>query len=202
MEILKENEARKRRTKKELSEIIWNAFERLVIKEGFNGVTLIKLAREANVEPPVIYNRFEDEDDLFEQYVKQNDFWLNNTANINPELSPKENIVKIFTDLIDNLYDNEIMQRILLWELNDTNKITRQMAMRREFENSFLINYYNNGLKDSNLNINMVFSIILSSIYYLILHRKISTFSTINFNREESKEELKKTMCELINNMF
>ena len=43
MEIQKEKTIKKRRTKKELEEIIWKTFERLVIKEGFNNVTLIKL---------------------------------------------------------------------------------------------------------------------------------------------------------------
>ena len=197
-----EQKSRKRRTKKELEEIIWTAFERLVIRGGFNSITLVKLAHEAGVEPPVIYKRFENVDDLFEQYARKKDFWLNNAVNINPELSPKENVVKLFTDLIDDLYENEIMQRILLWELNDTSKITREMAMRREFENSFLIDYYNNGLKNNNLNVNVGISIILSGIYYLILHKKISTFSSINFNKEESKEELKKTVRDMINMFY
>ena len=31
---------------------------------------LVRLAQEAGVEPPVIYNRFEDMDELLEKYVK------------------------------------------------------------------------------------------------------------------------------------
>ena len=202
MEILSEKEKRKRRTKKELEEIIWNAFERLVIKDGFNRITLIKLAREAGVEPPVIYNRFENEDILFEQYARRNDFWLNKAVNIDPKLSPKENTIKVFVDLIDHLYDNEIMQRILLWGLNDTHKITRQIAMQRDFENIVLIDYFNDGLKKNGLNVNIFNAMILSGIYYLILQRKISTFCTVNFNRAESKEELKKMVREMVNRLF
>ena len=202
MKLQKENTTKKRRTKKELEEIIWNAFERLVIREGFNGITLIKLAREAGVEPPVIYNRFENEDDLFEQFFRKKDFWLNNAVNISPDLSPKENLTIIFTNLVDSLYDNEMMQRVLLWMLNDTHKTTRQLAMQREFENSFLIDYYNNAFKNCGVNTNVVVAVLLGGTYYLIMHKKISPVSTVNFNSENGKEELKKTMRDMINTIF
>jgi len=193
---------RKRRTKKELEEIIWAAFERLVIKGGFNSITLVKLANEAGVEPPVIYKRFENMDDLFEQYTKRKDFWLDKSASIDPGVSPKENQIKLLTDLIDNLYDNEIMQRLLLWGLNDTNKITRHIAMNREFENSFMIEYFNKAFKNSGLNINIANSILIAGIYYLILQRKVATFSSVDYNKEETKEQMKQTVRDMINKLF
>ena len=202
METQKEKTVKKRRTKKELEEIIWTTFERLVIKEGFNNVTLIKLAREAGVEPPIIYKRFENEEDLFEQYFRKKDFWLNNTVTINRDLSPKENLANILTGLVDNLYDNEITQRVLLWMLNDTHKTTRQLAMRREFENGFLINYYNDAFKNCGVNTNVAVAVLLGGIYYIVLHKKISLVSTVNFNNDNGKEELKKTVYDMINKLF
>jgi len=198
-----ENEIiRKRRTKEELNGIIWSAFERIVIRSGFNSVTLMNLAQEAGVEPQVIYNRFEDLEDLFNQYIISKDLWLNNSIQIDPALSLKENCVKVYLEIIDGLYANEMMQRILLWELNDTQKITRRIAASREFENSFLLAYLNRGAKNFNINLNMVNAMIISGIYYLILHRKISTFSTIDFNLEDSKQQLKETVKNMVNTLF
>ena len=201
----KENGKRKivkRRKKKELEDIIWAAFERLVISEGFNGITLVKLAREAGVEPPVIYKRYTDLNDLFEQYAWKHDFWLNNSISIHPELTPKENMIKMLTDLIDNLYDNEIMQRILVWELNDTHKITRRMVMNREFENGFIIEYFNKAFKNSGLNVNIINSIFITGIYYLIIHKKISTFSSVDYNKEETKEQMKQTVRDMVERLY
>lgn len=192
----------KRRTKKELNEMIWTALERMIIKSGFNSITLVDLAREAGVEPPVIYNRFADLDDLFNQYAVSKDFWLNNSIQLAKDLNFKENCTKVYYELIDNLFDNEIMQRILLWELNDTHKITRRMAMSREFENSFLLTYLNTGVKKSKLNLNFVNAIIISGIYYLILHKNISTFSAIDFKLEDSKEQLKETVRIMVDRLF
>jgi AcrR family transcriptional regulator len=191
-----------RRTKRELTGIIWDAFERMVIKSGFNSVTLIDLAREAGVEPAVIYNRFEDTEDLFSQYIIQKDLWLNSSIQINPELSLKENGINLYCSLIDSLYENEIMQRILLWELNDTHAITRRIAQNREFENSFILAYLNKESNKIHKNLNVLNAMIISSIYYLILHKKISTFCTIDFNTQEGKEQLKETVKALINKMF
>jgi hypothetical protein len=197
-----EVEKRSRRSKSELNETIWNSFEKMVVEHGFNGITIIGLAKEAGVEPPVLYNRFKNLDDLFEQYARRNDFWLNNEMQIDPELSIKENGEKIYLKLIEDLYENEIMQRILLWELNDTNKVTRRIAISREFENNITLAYMNSKLKNAGVNLNILNSMIISGIYFLTLHKKISTFSSINFNLEETKEQLKETVKYMINKLF
>jgi AcrR family transcriptional regulator len=193
---------RKRRKKKELEEIIWAAFERLVIADGFNGVTLVKLAREAKVEPPVIYKRFKNTDDLFEQYAGRYDFWLNESALISSGLSPAENFSKVLVDLIENLYSNEIMQRVLLWVLNDTSKASRRVAMNKEFENRSLMEYLSNGTKNSGLHANIINAIMLAGIYYLILHKKIAPVNTVDFDKEESKEQMKQAIREMINKIY
>ena len=193
---------RNRRTKKELEHLIWDAFERLAIKDGFYSITLVKLAREADVEPPVIYKRFKDAEDLFEQYVQRNDFWLNRTIAIDPNLSPKECVVKVLTGLIDHMYDNEIMQRILLTVLNNTNETSRQIAANRERSNKHLIEYLHNGLKDYGVSADVIVAIMLGGIYYLVLHRKVGTVNMVDFNKEENKELMKKAIREMTNKIF
>ncbi len=192
----------KRRTKKELNKIIWEALERIIIKSGFNSVTLVDLAREAGVEPPVIYSRFEDVNDLFNQYAFSKDLWLISDMRIDPAMNMKENTIRLYCALIDNLYADEIMQRILLWELNDTHRITRRIAMNREFENSYLLAYFNQGTKKYGISLNMINAMIISSIYYLILHKNVSTFCTVDFKLEEGKELLKKTIAVIVNQLF
>ena len=195
-------EKKARRKKKELDEAIWNALEKHIIENGFNDVTLIKLAQEAGVELPVIYNRFKNKDELIEQYVNRYDCWLNDLIQIEIGNTAKENFKKVLVDLINGLYDNEVMQRVLIWEINDTHKITRQIAVQRDFENIFLVDYLKDGLKKSGLNVNVVNALMIAGAYYLILHRKTAPFCSVNFNREEGKEELKKTVCEMMDKIF
>jgi AcrR family transcriptional regulator len=196
-------EKKQRRKKKEIDKAIWTAFEKIVIERGFNAVTIAELAKKSGIEYVLLYNRFKNTDDLFKEYsAANNDFWLNNSIRIDPELSFKENSINVYLKLIDNLYENEIMQRILLWELNDTHKTTRHIAISREVENSFILTYFDREVKNTGLNLNILNSMIISGIYFLILHKKISTFSFVNFNFEEAKEQLKETVKYVINKLF
>ena len=193
-----ETEKKQRRKKKELDEAIWTALEKLIIERGFNEITLAGLAQEAGVEPPVIYNRFEGIDELLEKYVRRYDYWLNDIISLEKELTPKENFKKLLVDLINELYANEIMQRILVWEMNDTHRITRRMALTREVDSSDLLQYFNSGLET----FDPINALMISGIYYLILHRKISTFSNINFNTPQGKEIMSETVGRIIDKLY
>ncbi|MDR1729264.1 MAG: TetR/AcrR family transcriptional regulator [Prevotellaceae bacterium] len=189
---------KQRRKKKELDEIIWNALENLIIRNGFNEVTFTKLAQEAKVEPPIIYNRFENVDELFEKYIRKYDYWLSDIFKLDKGNTAKENCKKLFVDLINELYDNEIMQRILLWELNDTHRITRRIAQTKEIDCSDLTQYFSKELE----NFEGVSSLVISGIYYLILHRKVSTFSNINYHSSQGKKILIKTVESIVDKIF
>ncbi len=195
-----ENEAkkRKRRTKKELEDALWNTLEKQIIEKGFDNITITGLAKEAGFEPLVIYNRFKNVDELFERYIRKYDYWLNGFVNLKKENNARENFKKLLVDLINELYDNEIMQRLLLWGLNDTKKVTRQMSLNREINSSALIQYFCNELE----NFDGVGSLMISGIYYLILHRKVSTFSTIDYNTPQGRERMIETVESILNKLF
>ncbi len=187
-----------RRGKKELDETLWSALERLIIEQGFNNITFYQLAQEANVNPPVIYNRFEDVEELLERYVRKCDYWLNDIFKVNKELTCRENLKELLENLVNELYDNDIMQRIMLWELNDTHRITRLMSQSREVENSELIQYFSNKLE----NFEGISSLLISGIYFLILHRKVSTFSNVNYNTLQGKKIMIDTVKDMVDKLY
>ena len=199
-----QKEKRHRRTKAELDAIIWSTLEKQVIERGFNNVTLVGLAREAGVEPPVIYQRFEDLNDLLEECAKKYDYWLNGILKLNPDHTAKENLKKLFIDLIYDLYDNEMMQRILLWGLNDTHPITRTIAAERD-ENSKYLNQYFAPRIDSGAHsggFTGITSLMISGIYYLILQRRVAPFCFIDYNTPQGKQIMIETITNMIDKLF
>jgi AcrR family transcriptional regulator len=200
---------KQRRKKKELDEIIWNSFEKLVIERGFNAITIACLAKEAKVELPVLYKRFEDMDGILKQYVRKYiygvdysdvtnyDFWLTKPR-IDQAITPKENLKKVLTELIEELYDNPIMQRVLVWEINETHRETRRMSFSREVDSYSLLQHIGAKLD----NIYGVGSLMVAGIYYLILHRKISSFCTINYNTPQGKRILIETVESMIDKIY
>jgi len=189
---------RHRRTKEELDEIIWNALKKQVVERGFNNITLVGLAKEAGVEPPVIYKRFEDLDELLEKYARKYDFWLNDILKFKKEYTANENIKKLLTDLINELYDNDVMQRLLLWGLNDTHRITRRLAMSREMDSADLITYFNSQFP----HFEGIGAIMITGIYYLILQRRIATFCYIDYNTPQGKQNLIDSIGMMVDKLF
>jgi AcrR family transcriptional regulator len=190
---------KKRRTNKEIDNLLSHTVTKLIIKKGFNNLTLTGIAKEAKINPWVIYNRYDNLDDLLDKYIRKYDYWINDLIVISLEKTPKENFKCIVTNFITELYNNEVMQKILLWELNDTHsKITRRIADNRETDSDNLLKYFNNIFDNKDINFNMFLSLMIASIYYLVLHKKISTFNTIDFTKKQSKDDLIKTIEKII----
>ena len=202
MEIVEKKTRKRRRTKIEIENEIWSALERLIIKKGFHNLTIVELAQEAKVEPIVLYNRFYNLEDVIEKYVRRYDYWLKDAIKIDPKVEPKSQLKKIITDLIKELYKNEIMQKILLWELDNSSEVNRQMAEVREIQSKPLYNYFNERLEAVGVGLEPVTSVLIAGVYYLVLHRKISTFGFINFDSKQGKQVLLDTAEEIIEHSF
>ena len=194
---------RERRTKAVIEEVLWKAVENQIIKKGINNLTIIGIAQEAKIEPPVIYNRFKNLNDILEKYIRKYDYWLNDIIKIVDKKSdPKDCLKKIFTKLIEELYKNEVMQKILLWELSDTNPIANRSSTNRELYSGTLFRYFNETLEKADIEPEPFFAIIIGGIYYSILHRKVSTFCKIDFNTDNGKEILIDTIDKIIETSF
>ena len=202
METIEKKPRRRRRTKVEVERDIWAALERLIVKKGFHNLTIVELSQEAQVEPMVLYNRFDNLDDIIEKYLRRYDYWLKDGSKINPKSTPKNNLKEILTGLIGELYKNDIMQQILLWELTNVSEATRQMAEMRELQYKPLYNYLNEQLQGTKADAKIVIAVLIAGVYYLVLHRKVSTFGLVDFNTKQGKQTLIDTIEELIGYLF
>ncbi len=199
-----EKQKRTRRTKRTIEEELFRVVEQLVVQKGFNGVTFSEIAREAKVERRVLYNRFSGLSDLLDKYVQRYDCWLSKSVTFNPNESAVNNIKNLFSDLVNRLYKNQAMQKILIWELNDTSKTTRRLAQKREIDATELLKHFNESTKDFRNGelINEFLSLFTAGIYYLILHRKVSTFGFTDFDTEEGKDILINVIFRIIDCVY
>ncbi|MDR2964140.1 MAG: TetR/AcrR family transcriptional regulator [Bacteroidales bacterium] len=202
METIEKKPRRRRRTKIEIETDIWAALKRLIIKKNFQNITLVELAKEAQVEPAVLYNRFKNLEEILEIYVRRYDYWLKDAIKIDPKEEPKRLLQKIVANLINELYQNKVMQQVLLWEIGNHSETTRQIAKMREIQAEPMHNYFNAQFDSENNKFGAILSIIIGGVYYLILHRKVSTFGLINFDSEEGKQVLIDTAAEIIERLF
>lgn len=195
---------RKRRTTGEVEQDILEAIETLVVEKGFRDTPITTFIAEAKIDPNIFYRRFETIYDVYSALAKKSDYWINNDLNISEltRLGDNEFLVKAMKNLLHNIRDNEMMQKLLLWELNDVNEITKRTSLLRDTQNSNLLLYYRQVFKDADFNILALIAILIAGSYYLTLHRGIATFCMIDFSTKEGQKILDDSIEKVIEIMF
>lgn len=182
---------RVRRTKLTLERDVNNAVNSLIEELGFANVTLTGVAQRAQIEPTVFYRRYANLEELFDQYSRKYDYWMGNLSDSMPgNLTYEEMFKWILKNLTIALYRNKGMQQLLIWELSNDNAITRRTSKLREETNSSLIKILEDLFKNSGLDMSAITAMLISGIYYLILHRKRSNFCDIDFSSRSGKARL------------
>lgn len=170
------------------------------IREGkINKETIEALVGRENLEAAIGYTESIDEDDLLKRYIIQYSYWLNGIE-IDGNSLPKENFKKLLIDLIEELYNNELMQKILILELNNTNGLTQDFACHREFTSTTIMQYFSQNADEVEIQPHL--ALIIGGAYYLILHSKIATFCNIDFSMAQGRELLLNTVDQIVELLF
>lgn len=194
---------KKRRTKQVIELAVMDAVHSLIEEVGFNKVTLTGIAARAQIEPTVFYRRYSNLDELFDVYSHKYDYWLAGIAELMPpNLSDEESMKWILLNLIRALHKNRGMQQMLIWELSDDNPVTRRTATLREKINETLIKELEKRFENTGVDLSVMAALLISGIYYLILHRNMSTFCNVDFSSKSGRERLEKTIDQLISILF
>ncbi len=193
-----------RRTKEQLEQDIVDALEVLVSKKGFADIPVTYLISEAGIDPNVFYRRYQTVSDIYNEVAKKYDLWVNNTINLGDlntlgdKLLLSQSLKKLHRDLSDNV----VMQKLLLWEITDINSTTKRTASMRDTMNQSLISYYKQVFETSDINIQGALSILIGGVYYLTLHKEISTFCMIDYNSSEGAKILDKTLEQMVDMLY
>lgn len=182
---LKEKQTRsKRRTNAQLDSDVMHELEELVREYGFGNVNLTALMKRAGIEANVFYRRYGTMDHLYDTLAKQYDFWINNTVDVSSlnVLGPKKFFSVAMKKVYEDLSNNDIMQKLLIWELTTNNSTTRRTAQIRDMMNLNLITYYEKMFEPAKINIKGIAAMIIAGLYFLILHKERGEFCSIDFN--------------------
>jgi AcrR family transcriptional regulator len=198
-----EKKRRIRRTKITIERDVLNAVASLIEEVGFANVTLTGVAQRAQIEATVFYRRYANLEELFDQYTHKYDYWMGNLAEMMPsELTDEESFKWLLRNLTTALYKNKGMQQLLIWELSNDNSVTRRTTGLRELVNEPLIRLLENRFKDSGLDMNSIVALMISGIYYLILHRHRSRFCDVDFSTKAGRLRLENAVDQLANVLF
>lgn len=194
---------RHRRTRETLEKDVLNAVTSLIEEVGFANVTLTAVAQRAKIEASVFYRRYDNLEELFDEYTHKYDYWLSGITELLPtDLSDEDTLKWLLRSLSTALYRNRVMQQLLIWELSDDNHVTRRTANLREKISENLIQALETRFANSGFDMNVVVALFISGIYYLILHRNMSKFCNVDFSTRKGKERLENTVDQLVSVIF
>ena len=180
-----------RRTKATIIEDIRKAAVESVLKRGFSGSLVSEIIKKAKIEPVVFYNRYQNLEEFFSEFVKGYDYWFSDVAK---EANKRETSYDQFIALIDGLQEcmieKSVMQELIRWEIAEGNDITKRTASIREMFTIPLAEKYDDLFKNSGIDFVAIATIIVSGLYYLYLHKDRSTFCNIDMNTEEGRDRI------------
>lgn len=194
----------KRRTNVQLDIDVMRELEKLVREYGFGNVNITTLMKNAGLEPNVFYRRYGSIEHLYGILAKEYDFWIHNTIDLPTlnKLGDKKFFSKTLKKLYKDLSNNEIMQKLLLWELTTDNQATRRAAQIRDTMNLNLITYYEKLFEPLKINIKGIAALFIGGLYYLVLHRERAEICTINYNTAAGEHSFDETIDNLTDMLF
>lgn len=183
----------------------------IIKNKGYKGLGLNAVAKEANVSKVLIHRYFGGIDQLVEAYVLKNDYWIAKTRDVNTQTSGKTDrkaLKKLVSDLLNGHFEyfntHEEMRSIILWEITERTDLLNSISHVREEMGNLLLEKSAPLFKDSNKSLKGVTALMVSAIYYMILHAKKneSTICGININSLEGQQEILKTIDQIIDWAF
>lgn len=180
-----------RRTKATITENIRKAAVESVLKRGFSGSLVSEIIKKAKIEPVVFYNRYQNLEEFFSEFVKGYDYWLSDVAKEANKLeTPHDQFIALIEGLQECMIEKSVMLELIRWEIAVDNDITKRTASIREMFTLPLAEKYDDLFKNSGIDFVAIATIIVSGLYYLYLHKDRSTFCNIDMNTEEGRNRV------------
>lgn len=179
---------------------------KILSKEGYGELKVNKIASVSGVNKKLIYDNFGTLDGLIKAYLMQVDFWK--IEELKMEDSNHQIVSEITKDFMYNLLKSDFeyfaksteMQKIVLWGISEKNKTIRALTDEREELGKKVFQKSDKIFKNSSINFRAVVAILISAIYYMVLHAKTngSTVCEIDLSTDEGKEQVLAAMSKIL----
>ena len=176
----------------------------ILAKNGFKGVGVNAVAREAGVDKVLIYRYFNGLEGLVGAFGKEGDFWPSALELAGGDLykfsqMPLDERLSAFSaNFIRSLQKRPMTQAIMAWEIIETNDLTDELERVREerimeFFQMFFIN------DKTQVDLQAIIMLMGAAISYLILRsRNIELYGGIDITSEQGWKRLQEGIDQIV----
>ena len=180
----------------------------LLAREGFKGMGVNAVAREAGVDKVLIYRYFGGLPKLIEAFGREGNFWpsIKELAGGDVEaygrLPATEQLSQLSRNFMNAIRTRPITQEILAWEMIERNELTAELETIRE---NTMMNFFDMFFPatDTGPDIAAMGAIIGAGVSYLVSRaRQISIYNGVNLDTETGWLRLEQAMDTMIRGLF
>ena len=180
----------------------------LLAREGFKGLGVNAVAREAGVDKVLIYRYFGGLSELIVAFGREGNFWpsIKELADGDVEaysrLPVSEQLSRLSRNFIQAIRQRPITQEILAWEMVERNDLTVELETIRE---NTMMNFFDMFFPsiDKGPDIAALGAIIGAGISYLVSRgRQISIYNGVDLQSEAGWQRLERAIDAMIKGLF
>lgn len=191
---MKKKSTRRKATEKK----IMKAAEALLIEEGFTGLGINAIARQAGVSKELIYRYFGSVPELILELMKDYDYWArwDPSSDVHPASIEEESLQNILNAMLiehlNYLHEQPHVKEIRRWELVSKNEITVQLGAAREKAGQQFLEDLD---PKSDVDVPAVAAILQSGLIYLVLRSTtLETFFGVNLRTKKGWDRIEKAI--------
>ncbi|TKC03897.1 TetR/AcrR family transcriptional regulator [Pedobacter frigoris] len=180
-----------------------NAVGEIIKTEGYTALGVNKIAKKAEVNKKLIYRYFDNNvNNLIETYVKAKDYWIGLSENMEDILMQadvdhgKELLKSILNRQLTFFYTAEEMQKIIIWEISEKNKMIKDVSFKREEFGEEIFKLIGPYFENADTDIRSLLALQVAGVYYMVLQAKANgnTFCGVDINEPNGMERVLKAL--------
>jgi AcrR family transcriptional regulator len=180
----------------------------LLAREGFKGLGVNAVAREAGVDKVLIYRYFGGLPELIAAFGREGNFWpsikelADGDVEAYGQLPVPEQLSRLGRNFIHAIRSRPLTQEILAWEMVERNELTVELETIRE---NTMMNFFDMFFPsmDKEPDIAAVGAIIGAGVSYLATRgRQISIYNGVDLQSEAGWQRLEKAIDTMIEGLF
>ena len=183
---------------------LMKAIGKILKEKSYSKLSINLVSEDSGVDKAFIYRHYESFEGLLKSYIEKQDHWLANLKEITED--PIKDHRQFMKDLLTNqflgVYANEEFQQFLVWELGDKSGFTAQVSVQREILAKPIFEQCRPVFQNYRIDLNMIYAWFSAGIYFLILHKEVSTFCEYDFTKKQDVDEFLKTLHWMIDVLF
>ncbi|MET3115739.1 AcrR family transcriptional regulator [Pedobacter sp. CG_S7] len=182
----------------------------IIKTKGYTGLTASNISRAAGLSRRLITLYFGTVDNLIETYVKGKDYWLVASGNAvemiknNKGENTREILESLLKNQLDYFFNEEEMQKIVLWQISQSTTIMKEVCDERELLSKHFFALADIELQGQSIDLRAVAGLLVAGIYYMVLHAKSTDtpFCEIDINKPEGMERIKNAISLILKQAY